>query len=106
MHSDVNKALIAVALCPLIAMCLPMAVSLACVFFRIEIGALAPLMTMINTSVAVANPITTCLFVRPYRATLTNLFKLRRRQVGTKTVSFVSDSVSRREMYLTDFTHS
>lgn len=75
MHSDFIKALIAVAIYPLVATILPMTISLACLALQLHDGMMGPLLTVINTSVALANPITTICFVRPYRATLTNLFQ-------------------------------
>ncbi|KAH7705631.1 hypothetical protein AAVH_27156 [Aphelenchoides avenae] len=75
MHADVNRALVALAVCPFISALVPLGISIAFLFLRIDIGALSPFMSVFGTSVAACNPITTCLFVRPYRRAIAGLFK-------------------------------
>ncbi|KAH7725750.1 hypothetical protein AAVH_06593 [Aphelenchoides avenae] len=76
MHNDLNRALIALAICPMVTSALPLT------FFLVEIFAakdeadnLFIFACTVLSSIAFWNPITTCFLIRPYRAALTRYFR-------------------------------
>lgn len=71
-HYDVNRALTALALVPLITAILPIMYYMTGLIFCWDMG-YAPILATISLSAAsVINPLTTILLIKPYRRTLLN----------------------------------
>ncbi|KAH7714378.1 hypothetical protein AAVH_18262 [Aphelenchoides avenae] len=76
MHDETNKALIALAVAPLILSCLPIGFFLFTIVARINPGPIMAVITSQLSWIAIANPITTTFFVRPYRHAVLGWFKV------------------------------
>ncbi|KAH7706910.1 7TM GPCR protein [Aphelenchoides avenae] len=74
MHAQVNRALIALAVAPLVASIGPILaiIGINLVNFAASASTFTPL-TMVITSITLVNPITTIFFVRPYRNALLSM---------------------------------
>lgn len=71
MHADLNRALIALALCPMVTSALPIIFFLVEIFFaKDEADSLVIFASTVLSSIAFWNPITTCFLIRPYRTAL------------------------------------
>lgn len=67
MHSDLNRALVALAFAPLFCTCIPVAFFFTTTISGLNPGPISVAMISQCSWIAVVNPITTTLFVRPYR---------------------------------------
>ncbi|KAH7723354.1 hypothetical protein AAVH_09070 [Aphelenchoides avenae] len=75
MHDDLNRALIAYALCPMVASGLPLTFCIVDVFIADAAESFLIFACTVISSIAIWNPITTCLLIRPYRAVLIRFFR-------------------------------
>ncbi|KAH7711760.1 hypothetical protein AAVH_20924 [Aphelenchoides avenae] len=67
MHAELNKALIALAFAPLILSCIPIMFFLTTIVIGANPGPITVVLASQMSWIAIANPITTTFFVRPYR---------------------------------------
>ncbi|KAH7710560.1 hypothetical protein AAVH_22152 [Aphelenchoides avenae] len=67
MHSDVHKALVALAVGPFFSPMLPTLYFVFVLLFRLDFDTLPAFVTILASMITLINPITTCYFVRPFR---------------------------------------
>ncbi|KAI1700586.1 serpentine type 7TM GPCR chemoreceptor srd domain-containing protein [Ditylenchus destructor] len=67
MHAEVNRALVALAITPSIALIVPVAIMMASLVFQITLGSVSAFVSTCLSIITVANPLTTIYFVRPFR---------------------------------------
>ncbi|KAH7726084.1 CBN-SRD-16 protein [Aphelenchoides avenae] len=74
MHAEVHRALLALAISPLIAVVMPCSFLLVCEALGASPGLFTVFITGFATSVTLINPLTTVIFVRPYRRAVQKMF--------------------------------
>lgn len=74
-HAEFRKALILLAICPLLFSVVPMLSVGVMAVLSLNGGFLAPFMTTMSTSIALVNPLVTVLVVRPYRSVVLRCFR-------------------------------
>ncbi|KAH7717106.1 7TM GPCR protein [Aphelenchoides avenae] len=67
MHAELNKALIALAFAPLVLSCIPIVFFVTTIVIGANPGPITVMLASQMSWIAIANPITTTFFVRPYR---------------------------------------
>ncbi|KAH7708529.1 hypothetical protein AAVH_24208 [Aphelenchoides avenae] len=89
MHKEFHRALLAMAICPLITTSPPILFFMAAAYFRWTPGPMQAFLTMAPSSITTFNPLTTMFFMRSYREVILSVFckKKRRNAVGTTCVT-------------------
>ncbi|KAH7698397.1 7TM GPCR protein, partial [Aphelenchoides avenae] len=72
MHADVNRALVALAIAPLLASTGPTALIVSLMVFRVSPGSIAAYITLGTSLITLINPLTTIYFVRSFRRVVAN----------------------------------
>ncbi|KAI1695327.1 serpentine type 7TM GPCR chemoreceptor srd domain-containing protein [Ditylenchus destructor] len=67
MHKDFHRALLAMAICPLITTCIPLFYFCVTIGFSLCPGKISSIMSLGTTCITLFNPLTTILFLRCYR---------------------------------------
>ncbi|KAH7718555.1 hypothetical protein AAVH_13965 [Aphelenchoides avenae] len=90
-HKEFKKALLGLAVCPLIGLVLPVSYNIFVVLFRYNSGISTAYATTMCTSIALLNPLITVLIVKPYRNAIVGWFT---RPMGAA-VDFVSRTTTK-----------
>lgn len=75
MHAEFRRALILLAICPLLFSVVPMFYIGYTAILSLNGGFVSPFMTTMSTSIALVNPLVTVLVVRPYRSVVLRCFR-------------------------------
>ncbi|KAH7697343.1 hypothetical protein AAVH_35574 [Aphelenchoides avenae] len=78
-HSDIHRALLAMAICPIVTTCLPSFYFVTCITLRLSPGPIAAFAVTAVSSVTWVNPIATICFVRSYRRAVISIVTCGRR---------------------------
>ncbi|KAH7709308.1 7TM GPCR protein [Aphelenchoides avenae] len=82
MHRDFHRALMAMAICPLITTSVPILYYMAAAYMELSPGPNQAFMTMAVSSITMFNPLTTIFFMRSYRQVILRPF-MKKRQTDT-----------------------
>ncbi|KAI1695225.1 serpentine type 7TM GPCR chemoreceptor srd domain-containing protein [Ditylenchus destructor] len=74
MHKEFHRALLAMAICPLITTTVPLLYFVSTVALQLCPGKFSAVMTIAATSITFFNPLTTVLFLRCYRRVIVQFF--------------------------------
>lgn len=78
LQAGLHKALIALAICPVLSSLVPVGSFLLALVFKVDLSNFSPFLLIFVSSITVVNPITTCYFVKSFRDTLLRLLCLGR----------------------------
>ncbi|KAH7694660.1 hypothetical protein AAVH_38289 [Aphelenchoides avenae] len=73
-HADINRAMIALALSPLLTSMGPTLILVGCMVVDFSPGAITVYLSLGMSMITLVNPITTIYFVRPYRDAVISMF--------------------------------
>ncbi|KAH7713233.1 7TM GPCR protein [Aphelenchoides avenae] len=79
MHSEIHRALLALAICPLFTCVIPIFFFLYNIVTMSSPGEITILFSTAVTAITLFNPLTTTYFVKPYRNAVLNVFKRKKR---------------------------
>ncbi|KAH7706553.1 7TM GPCR protein [Aphelenchoides avenae] len=74
MQADISRALVALAVSPLLSAVIPVVGAATCILFHLNVGYTSAVMPFAVTAVTMVNPITTCYYVHPYRRVISAVF--------------------------------
>ncbi|KAH7706207.1 7TM GPCR protein, partial [Aphelenchoides avenae] len=74
MQADISRALVALAVSPLLSAVIPVVGAATCIFLHLNVGYTSAVMPFAVTAVTVVNPLTTCYFVLPYRRAVASVY--------------------------------
>lgn len=89
LQNDLHRALIALAVCPLVSSMVPCGAFMICIFLKINIVQISPFLLIFVSSVTLFNPVTTVYYVRPFRRYVLNMLFCQR-----VPVAFLGTSIS------------
>ncbi|KAH7697523.1 hypothetical protein AAVH_35393 [Aphelenchoides avenae] len=87
-HAEFKRALLALAVCPLICLVTPIAVLQTMCYLRLNGGILAAFECIHATSIAVVNPLVTICVVHPYRDAALKWLTFGRAKTDASAVSY------------------
>ncbi|KAH7722467.1 Protein STR-48 [Aphelenchoides avenae] len=94
-HAEFNRALVVLALTPLVSL-VPTIFMVGCTVLRIDMGQVTMFLTIAMTSITLLNPIATILLVRPYRLVVIQTFKVKTNTVAVLSSIEMSDAQNQR----------
>ncbi|KAH7709576.1 Protein STR-90 [Aphelenchoides avenae] len=102
MQSDLHRALIALALCPLFSSFLPTGLLLLAGLLQFQLGTYSAFVTIFMSSITLINPITTCYFVAPFRKAITRLAACKGlSKQTTSSITFLSSTGANQHSHVT-----
>ncbi|KAI1704803.1 serpentine type 7TM GPCR chemoreceptor srd domain-containing protein [Ditylenchus destructor] len=93
MHKEFHRALLAMAICPLVTTTVPLSYYLFAIFFQLRTGKISAIMTTATTCITLFNPLTTIIFLRCYRQVALKMITCapcRRKVVPQETITLSS----------------
>ncbi|KAH7704714.1 hypothetical protein AAVH_28091 [Aphelenchoides avenae] len=90
MHRDFHRALLAMAICPLITSAVPILFIVGAAWLELTPGSALGFLEMTVSSITMFNPITTVFFIRSYRQVILKPFKRKRTENETTRVTGLS----------------
>ncbi|KAH7706209.1 7TM GPCR protein [Aphelenchoides avenae] len=74
MQADISRALVALAVSPLLSAVIPVVSIATCILLHLNVGYTSAVIPFAVTAITIVNPITTCYFVLPYRRAISSVF--------------------------------